>query len=147
MMKQTLFKLILAGVFSFSPLYISVHYIFLSDETTATFIPELTLENVYKELIRKEIQHPEIVIRQVIAETQWLKCRNCSKQFGNLFGFTTKNGYLKFDNWVASVTYYKQWQDAYYKGGDYYQFLHRIGYATAPNYIRLLKQIRLPQLT
>lgn len=104
-------------------------------------IPIATIENVYRELLTQEIEQPDIVIRQVIAETRWLKCRNCSLKFNNLFGFLTKSGYMEFDNWKESVRYYKEWQNKLYKGGDYYSFLSRVGYATAPNYILLLKQI------
>lgn len=146
-MKSVSSKLFLSAVFSFLPLYISVQFMFTAPVENTRFVPELTLENVYKELIRQGIRQPNIVMKQVIAETRWLECKNCSMQFNNIFGFLTKQGYLRFEDWTASVAYYKKWQDAFYKGGDYYQFLTSIGYATAPNYIRLLKQIRLPDLT
>jgi flagellum-specific peptidoglycan hydrolase FlgJ len=102
--------------------------------------PDLTLENLYDELVWQGVKYPEIVFRQAALETMWLKCQYCSKQFNNLFGFKTTE-YLKFNHWTESVAYYKQWQDKLYKGGDYYQFLHNVGYATAPNYIQTLKVI------
>lgn len=145
-MKHVLFKLLLSAIFSFLPLYVSVSYFFSNTNNNARFIPELTIQNVYSELKKQGIAHPEVVLKQVIAETKWLNCRNCSLKFNNLFGFLTKSGYMKFEDWTASVAYYKKWQDSQYKGGDYYQFLSRIGYATAPGYIRLLKQIRIPEL-
>ena len=128
-----------------TPLWVSVRPIHTGEpEVKVTIIPVLTLENVYSELIANEVSHPDIVIRQVIAETNWLRCKNCSMQFNNIFGFYTRNGYLRFDNWVESVKYYKNWQDSFYKGGDYYGFLQRIGYATAPGYLNLLRQIIPP---
>ncbi len=103
-------------------------------------LPELTLDNVKKELERYGIQHTDIVIRQVIVETGWLKCTHCSLNANNLFGFMTKKGYISFEHWTESVAYYKRWQDAFYKGGDYYDFLDRIGYAM-PTYTTYLRNL------
>jgi hypothetical protein len=105
----------------------------------------LTLANVYDALIACEIAHPDVVMRQVIVETMWLKCKNCSKEVNNLFGFFLNGKYIEFDSWFESVIYYKQWQDSYYKGGDYYDFLNSIGYATSEKYERTLKQVILPE--
>ena len=105
----------------------------------------LTLVNVYDALIACEVAHPDIVMRQVIVETMWLKCKNCSKDLNNLFGFFLNGKYVEFDSWFESVMYYKQWQDSYYKGGDYYAFLLSIGYATSEKYERTLKQVILPE--
>jgi hypothetical protein len=105
----------------------------------------LTLANVYDALIACEIEHPDVVMRQVIVETMWLKCENCSKETNNLFGFFLNGKYVEFDSWFESVMYYKQWQDSYYKGGDYYAFLLSIGYATSEKYERTLKQVILPE--
>jgi hypothetical protein len=60
----------------------------------------------------------------------------------NIFGFRVKSGYLNFDHWTGCVDYYKTWQDKYYKGGDYYEFLRDIGYAEDTNYINKLKSLR-----
>ena len=98
---------------------------------------------VQQEIYDSEIQHPEIVFRQAILETGWFKCENCSMDHNNLFGFYWKKKYLEFDTWQESVVYYSRWQKRHYKGGDYYQFLEEIGYATNPDYIKLLKGIKL----
>lgn len=105
-------------------------------------IPELNLENVKQAIIDAGIKNPDVVLRQAILETGWLKCTNCSLGTNNLFGFFYKGKYLSFENWVESVEYYKWWQDQLYTGGDYYEFLRRVGYATAPNYIRELKNLK-----
>ena len=145
MMNHKLAKLIFSFAFILLPVYIFVLPVSANKNTNTDIVPLLTMENVYLDLINQGVQNPEIVMRQVIAETNWLKCKKCSLQFNNLFGFLTKNGYLKFDNWKECVAYYKKWQDQFYKGGDYYAFLKRIGFATAPNYERLLKQIIVPE--
>lgn len=103
--------------------------------------PELTLENLYDQLVWEGIQHPDVVMKQAILETMWLKCKHCSLMYNNLFGFRTDAAYLKFDHWTDCVKFYKQWQDKYYNGGDYMVFLYKIRFATSPNYIRHLNGI------
>lgn len=102
---------------------------------------ELTLANLKMELDKQNVRFSDIVLRQAILETGWFGCDNCSLEYNNLFGFLYKGKYLKFDNWKESVEYYKWWQDQLYRGGDYYAFLTRIGYATAPNYIAKLHEL------
>lgn len=106
-------------------------------------VPELTPENVFIQLEKFGIQHPEIVLRQSILETGWYECDYCSLQHNNIFGFRYKKKYLEFDNWVDAVKYYKKWQDKRYDGGDYYTFLTNIGYATSKTYISKLKSIKI----
>lgn len=103
---------------------------------------ELTIENLALEMERVGIQHVDIVLSQAVLETGWFKCNNCSFQYNNLFGFLYKGKYLRFDNWKESVAYYKWWQDQLYKdGGDYYAFLKKVGYATAPDYNQKLQSV------
>ena len=100
-----------------------------------------TLDSVSSAILQIGIKHPQIVLKQVRLETGNLNCKGCSLDYNNLFGFYYKGAYLKFDGWKESVAYYKRWQDKYYKGGDYYQFLINIGYATDKNYINKLKKL------
>jgi len=99
----------------------------------------LNKENLLEYILERRIKYPIIVFKQAMLETGWLKCNNCSRRFNNLFGFLTKKGYLSFNHWKKSVDYYKWWQDKLYKGGDYYVFIKRIGYAEDPEYIIKLK--------
>jgi flagellum-specific peptidoglycan hydrolase FlgJ len=98
---------------------------------------KLTIKNVERELLKQEILFPEIVLKQVKLETGHLKY----VPNNNLFGFRTNSGYLKFNTWQDAVTYAKKWQLRKYRGGDYYIFLTKVGYAKDPNYIKKLKQI------
>lgn len=111
----------------------------------------LTLENVYAEIMKNDIKFSEIVLRQCILETGWLKSYNCLHR-NNLFGMTgatpTKdnpNGYATYDQWQHSVRAYKRWQRHMYGDSDldYYLFLESIGYATSPEYIKKLKSIKI----
>lgn len=92
------------------------------------------------------IDHPNIVLAQTLLETGRYKCTNCSLDKNNLFGFISrKGGYMSFNRWEESVKEYRHWQKKYYKGGDYYNFLYNIGYATDPEYINKLKLIENEQ--
>ncbi len=106
-------------------------------------IPELTPENVYAELEKLNVKHPEIVLKQSILETGWYDCDYCSLEGNNIFGFRYKKKYIQFENWTEGVAYYKKWQDKRYKGGDYYNFLREVGYATSKTYISKLKSIKI----
>ena len=90
-------------------------FIFTSFTTTS----KPTLKEVYNEIVRQEIKEPEIVLRQVIQETGWLKCTKCSLDKNNLFGFTYRKYidgkkhtyYQRYSNWKESIAAYKKWQD------------------------------------
>jgi hypothetical protein len=116
----------------------------IQKEVIKDTLPELTLENVLIEIIKNDIKHPLIVLKQVIWETGWLKCKNCSLDYNNLCGMGW-NGktYHTYNHWTESIQAYHDWQLKYYKEGDYYQFLENIGYATDTNYINKLKSIEL----
>ncbi len=106
-----------------------------------------TLDQVKKEIEKQGIEYPEIVLAQVIEETGWLKCQWCSLRFNNLFGMRLSrfkrpgniNGYILYENWIDSIRAYKKWQMKHFKGGNYFEFLKRINYATNPKYIQNLK--------
>tara|TARA_R110002153_G_scaffold43610_1_gene123331 strand:- start:3499 stop:3924 length:426 start_codon:yes stop_codon:yes gene_type:complete len=113
---------------------------------------EYNINTIKKELIKQDVKHPDIVLKQIILETGWLNCTNCALDANNLFGFWWKKAYKKFDNWKDGVSYYKVWQEKWYITGDYYAFLECIyvgskgdckRYATDPLYTTKLKQIRI----
>lgn len=90
-----------------------------------------------------DIKHKDIVLRQSIQETGWYKCKNCSMDKNNIFGWYYKGKYLSFTHWKESVLYYERWQNRHYVDGDYYEFLIKRGYASDPEYINRLKNIKL----
>ena len=100
-------------------------------------LPELTIPNLYQEIIRNGIQHPRIVLAQAILETGWFRSLLCRNRH-NLFGLTNpKTGkYYEFNHWTESVRAYYTKVQYKYKGGNYLMWLHKIGYAEDPNYIR-----------
>lgn len=98
------------------------------------------LDSVFNYICQSGILHKDIVIKQVIWETGWLKS-NFLMSKNNLFGFRAKE-YMTFSSWQASVDYYEKWQNTYYKNKeeDYYVFLVRIGYSNSryPSHLKKL---------
>ena len=99
--------------------------------------PELTIPNLYAEIIRNGIQHPKIVLVQAILETGWFTSTICRNKH-NLFGLTNPQTgkYFEFSHWTESVRAYYTKVQYRYKGGNYLLWLRDIGYAENPNYIQ-----------
>ena len=98
--------------------------------------PELTIPNLYKEIIRNGILYPKIVLAQAILETGWFRSSVCRNKH-NLFGLTNpRTGkYYEFNHWTESVRAYYTKVQYKYKGGNYLLWLDEIGYAEDPNYL------------
>lgn len=100
-----------------------------------------TIEQVEKELIKQKIPHHKIVLAQARHETGNFKSRLC-KVNHNLFGMKKGKRYVKYSHWKESVADYKKRISSRYKGGDYYAFLNKIGYAKDPHYNSKLRKIK-----
>lgn len=90
-----------------------------------------------------EIKCADVVYAQAILETGHFKSAVCLNH-NNLFGLynSKKKEYYKFNHWSESVVAYKKWiQNKYKPPEDYYSFLHRIHYASDPQYTHKLKKI------
>ena len=105
-------------------------------------LPELTIPNLYKEIIRNGILYPKIVLAQAILETGWFRSSVCLNKH-NLFGLTNpRTGkYYEFNHWTESVRAYYTKVQYKYKGGNYLLWLDKIGYAEDPNYIMAIISI------
>lgn len=105
-------------------------------------LPELTIPNLYAEIIQNGIRHPKIVLAQAILETGWFTSPVCRNKH-NLFGLTNpRTGkYFEFDHWTESVLAYYTMVQYRYKGGNYLLWLRNIGYAEDPNYIRAVVRV------
>ena len=115
-----------------------------SDKMTSpkSMLPELTIPNLYKEIIRNGIRHPKIVLAQAILETGWFTSPVCRNRH-NLFGLTNpRTGkYFEFGHWTESVRAYYTKVQYKYNGGNYLLWLKNIGYAEDPRYVRSLSRI------
>ena len=105
-------------------------------------LPELTIPNLYAEIIRNGIRHPKIVLAQAILETGWFTSPVCRNKH-NLFGLTNpRTGkYFEFGHWTESVRAYYSKVQYRYKEGNYLLWLRDIGYAEDPRYVRSLSRI------
>lgn len=105
-------------------------------------LPELTIPNLYKEIIRNRILYPKIVLVQAILETGWFRSSVCRNKH-NLFGLTNpRTGkYYEFNHWTESVRAYYTKVQYKYKGGNYLLWLDEIGYAEDPKYIIQLNKV------
>ncbi len=103
---------------------------------------QVMLDSIFDFICEQEIKHENIVFKQVIWETGWLKSEMLMQK-NNLFGFKVKK-YLHFDSWQESVIYYKKWQSKYFTDDteDYYDFLVRVRYAKS-GYTRNLKKLKI----
>ena len=105
-------------------------------------LPELTIPNLYLEIIRNGIQHPKIVLAQAILETGWFRSPLCRNRH-NLFGLTNPQTgkYYEFNHWTESVRAYYTKVQYKYKGGNYLLWLRDIGYAEDPRYVREVMKV------
>lgn len=105
-------------------------------------LPTLTIPNLYQEIIRNGIRHPKIVLAQAILETGWFRSPLCRNRH-NLFGLTNpKTGkYYEFNHWTESVRAYYTKVQYKYTGGNYLLWLHKIGYAEDPRYVREVMKV------
>lgn len=113
-----------------------------TDEVKSTQLPELTIHNLYHEILQNGILYPKIVLAQAILETGWFTSPLCRYRH-NLFGLTNpRTGkYYEFVHWTESVRAYYTKVQYKYKGGNYLLWLHKIGYAEDPRYVREVMKV------
>ena len=97
---------------------------------------ELTLENLKDVVNEVGLSNSLFVLAQAVLETGNFSSRVC-KENNNLFGLydSKHKEYFRFASWEDSVVGYERMIQHRYKGGNYLDFLRRIGYAEDPHYI------------
>lgn len=129
---------------------------------------KLHLYNVKRYLEEVGVMRPDIVIKQVVLETNWLKSKACRK-YNNLFGMnypvkrpttaskyvwgdpSPKTGKLRkkavYNNWKDSVDdyllYQKYWISLGKDVSNYWHFLAQLGYSETSGYVQVLKSIKI----
>lgn len=103
---------------------------------------ELTMFNLLEVIREVGLTNGLIVLAQALLETGYFSSRVC-KEYNNLFGlYDSKNReYFRFARWEDSVVAYQRMIQYKYKGGNYFQFLKRIGYAEDPRYLVKLGKV------
>ena len=111
-----------------------------------------TINEVWNYAYKLGIKHHDIVMAQVILESNHLKS-NIFKKNNNLIGmklakqrYTTAigkdaNGFAIYENWKWCLRDYLIYQNKYYTNDneDYYDFLKRMGYCEKDGYVDKLK--------
>jgi len=97
-----------------------------------------TQQKVYDKIVRANLQHPKIVLAQSIHESRNFKSP-AAKHKNNIFGIMAGRRTKRFESVDSCIEYYKNHVQSRYRGGNYYKFLHRIGYASDPRYTYKLK--------
>ena len=97
---------------------------------------ELNLANLMAVSDEVGLSNQLFVLAQALLETGHFSSRVC-KEYNNLFGLYNSKirDYFRFARWEDSVIGYKKMIQYKYKGGNYLNFLKRIGYAEDPMYI------------
>lgn len=101
-----------------------------------------TLASVKAELIKQNVPHHEIVLKQAILESGNFKSK-LTKTHNNIFGIRKNGQYKKYDSYVSCISDYKKLISKKYKGGDYYEYLRDSKYAEDKNYINKLRNLKL----
>ena len=99
-----------------------------------------TIEQVAKELVRQGVPHSKIVLAQARLESGNMKSETYKRTY-NLFGIKHNGRHAKYSHWRESIKDYKRRISSRYKGGNYFAFLKRIGYAEDPAYSTKIKKI------
>ena len=107
---------------------------------TATTCSAQTVEQVAKELARQGVPHSKIVLAQARLESGNMKSAFYNRT-NNLFGIKHNGQYATYKHWRESISDYKKCISSLYTGGNYFEFLRRIKYASDKQYIEKLRNI------
>ena len=102
----------------------------------------LNIKNLMAVLQQYDVKFPQIVVAQALLETGYFTSRVCLEN-NNLFGLRrpSNGNYYTFNSWEESVKAYKDYVQYKYKGGNYYDFLNRIGYSEDKEYTSKIGRI------
>lgn len=103
-------------------------------------VDSLTAYNVYKHCINNGVAYPAIVTAQSIQESGWDYESYNATDRNNILGIGGADP-MTFDHWQDCIDYYRDRIQSRYTGGDYYEFLERIGYASDSAYCDKVRSI------
>ena len=103
---------------------------------------DLSLANLIDVIEEVGLSNQLFVLAQAVLETGHFTSPVC-KNYHNLFGLydSKHKDYYRFARWEDSVVGYQKFIQYRYKGGNYLQFLKRIGYAEDPRYTSTVAKI------
>ena len=102
----------------------------------------MTLANLIDVIEEVGLSNQLFVLAQAVLETGHFSSPVC-KNYHNLFGLydSKHKDYYRFARWEDSVVGYQKFIQYRYNGGNYLQFLKRIGYAEDPRYTTTVAKI------
>ena len=136
--------MILGSVLEYSTMKPEIQTVIKTDTLVIrdTIYKPLNKENVYEQLVLNDVPHPKIVLAQSLLETGNYTSSLCKKH-NNIFGMRTSKGYKKYSDYRECILDYKKRISSRYKGGNYYAFLVKIGYAEDSTYVNKLLTFNL----
>jgi len=99
-------------------------------------------KQVYDKIVKAGIPHPKIVLQQAVHESTNFKYKPAIRK-NNYLGLRRKGKLMKFDSVDECICWYKDKVSSRYKGGDYWRFLKRIGYAEDYTYKQNVSRVKL----
>lgn len=99
-------------------------------------------QEVYNKIVKANLRHPKIVLKQAIHESGNFKS-NAAVNKHNILGIMRGSHIRRFRSIDECIKFYRDNIQSRYNGGNYYRFLKRIGYATDENYLRKVRNTPL----
>jgi len=109
---------------------------------TATAQVKTKQQEVYDKIVKANLQHPRIVLKQAIHESGNFKSPGARNK-NNILGLMKRGNLRTFSSIEDCIIFYRDNIQNRYTGGDYYRFLKRIGYAKDTRYVPKVKNIPL----
>ena len=100
-------------------------------------------QEVYDKIVKANLQHPKIVLQQAIVESGANFKSPAARNKNNILGIMKGKRTRHFSSFDECIEFYKNKVQSRYRGGNYYKFLSRIGYAEDARYIPKLKNTEL----
>jgi hypothetical protein len=101
---------------------------------------------VYRLLLKHEIQHPRIVMKQILLESADLTSYS-TRHRNNILGLMKSTKYSmkhrRFKSVEDCIKWYKKHIQNRYHGGDYYTFLRKARYCPEKTYISRVKRRKI----
>lgn len=141
-MKPTLYIISIFLIFQFGRISTTFETMPSQDKDTLFFSTELNDVNLLNALECFDVKASHIVLKQAKLESGNYTSR-LAVQDKNIFGLYnsgTKKYYI-FEHWLEAVLAYKSMIQNKYKGGDYYEFLEGLPYASDGKYCEKIRGV------
>lgn len=112
----------------------------------------LNWENIDYWLEYFKVQYPDIIKAQIVQECGWNLDSKKAIQNNNILGLTKatqrlttatyiEDGHAGYPNFISCIKDFSIYQQKYYNGNDYYEFIQKSNYSQDSTYIKKIKII------